>query len=106
MTSSEELPEVEIAKIEQRADSASPGPWQAFIEGRDHTSGDTIIRMGGLDMSMPDMYVHFSSSGPTTVPVPDADLDFIANARQDIPRLVREVRRLRDLLSDEPTESG
>ena len=55
-------------------------------------------------MSMPDMYVYFSSPGPTTVPVPDADLDFIANARQDIPRLVSEVRRLKGLLSDSPTK--
>jgi hypothetical protein len=100
MTTSEELPEAELVKIEQRAENASPGPWQAFIEGRDHLSGDTIIRIGGLDMSMPDMYIHYSSSGPTEVPVPDADLDFIANARQDIPRLVVEVRRLKGLLSD------
>jgi hypothetical protein len=44
------------------------------------------------------MYIHYSSPGPTEVPVPDADLDFIANARQDIPRLVEEIRRLRGLL--------
>jgi hypothetical protein len=105
MTTSEELPEVELAKIEQRAENASPGPWQAFIEGRDHTSGDTVIRIGGLDMSMPDMYIQYSSPGPTPVAVPDADLDFIANARQDVPRLAAEVRRLKGLLSDSPTES-
>jgi hypothetical protein len=29
------------------------------------------------------------------VPVPAADLDFIAAARQDVPLLVEEVRRLR-----------
>jgi hypothetical protein len=29
---------------------------------------------------MPDMYIHYSRPGPTEVPVPDADLDFIANA--------------------------
>jgi hypothetical protein len=98
MTTSEGLPEADLAKIEQRAENASPGPWQAFIEGRDHLSGDTIIRIGGLEMSAPDMYIHYSSPGPTEVPVPDADLDFIANARQDIPRLVEEIRRLRGLL--------
>jgi hypothetical protein len=56
--------------------------------------------IGGLDMSIPDMDIHYSKPGPTTVPVPDADLDFIPNARQDIPRLVEEVRRLRELLSE------
>ena len=101
MTSSEEVSEAELDEIQQRAYAASPAPWQAFIEGRDHSAGDTIIRIGGLDMSVPDMYVYFSSPGPTTVPVPDADLDFIANARQDIPRLVSEVRRLKGLLRTE-----
>jgi hypothetical protein len=100
VTSSEEVSEAELDEIEQRADAASPAPWQAFIEGRDHSAGDTIIRIGGLDISMPDMYVYFSSPGPTTEPVPDADLDFIAHARQDVPRLVREVRRLKALLSN------
>ena len=80
MTSSEEPPEAELVKIEERADNASRGPWQAFIEGRDHPSGDTIIRIGGGDVSMPDMYIHYSRPGPTEVPVPDAALDFIANA--------------------------
>jgi hypothetical protein len=100
VTPFDELPEAELDLMEERATNARPGPWQAFIEDRDHTAGDTIIRIGGLDMSMPDMYIHYSLPGPTTVPVPDADLDFIANARQDIPRLVTEVRRLRGLLSD------
>jgi hypothetical protein len=36
MTSSEELLEAELVKIEERADNASCGPWQAFIEGRGH----------------------------------------------------------------------
>jgi hypothetical protein len=33
--------------------------------------------------------------------VPDDDQDFIAHARQDVPRLLAEVRRLRALLGDE-----
>jgi hypothetical protein len=47
----------------------------------------------------------YSRPGPTEVPVPDADLDFIANARQDIPRLVEEVRRLKGLLPDSPSKN-
>lgn len=96
-----ELPDRELNEIEERSQAASPAPWEAFVEGRDHSSGDTIIRIGGLDPSQPDMYIHYSRPGPTLVPVPDADLDFIANARQDIPRLVAEIRRLRTELREE-----
>ena len=36
------------------------------------------------------------AENPTPVPVaPPADLDFIAHARQDIPRLIAEIERLR-----------
>lgn len=62
-----------------------------LVEGRHHTSGDNFIRVGGLDDAEPDMYVLRDS-----VPASVADQDFIAHARQDIPRLLAEVRRLRD----------
>jgi hypothetical protein len=84
----------ELDEIEQRAHAASPAPWEAFIEARDHTAGDDFIRIGGFDDAQPDMYIqHYLGASP--VRVPDADLDFIAHARQDIPRLVAEIRRLR-----------
>ena len=61
---------------------------------RDHTAGDDFIRIGGFDDAQPDMYIeHYL--GASSVRVPAADLDFIAHARQDIPRLVAEIRRLR-----------
>lgn len=84
----------ELDEIEQRAQAASPAPWEAFIEARDHTAGDDFIRIGGFDDAQPDMYIqHYL--GANSVRVPAADLDFIAHARQDIPRLVAEIRRLR-----------
>jgi hypothetical protein len=72
--------------------AASKAPWQSFVEGRDHTSEDSFIRVGGLDDDEPDMDVS-RDSAPASI----ADQDFIAHARQDIPRLLAEVRRLRDL---------
>ncbi len=88
------IPDDELDEIEQRARAASPAPWEAFIEARDHTAGDDLIRIGGLDDSQPDMYVqHYLGTQLRSVPA--ADLDFIAHARQDIPRLVTEIRRLR-----------
>ncbi|MBA3844876.1 MAG: hypothetical protein H0X39_20060 [Actinobacteria bacterium] len=76
--------------MERRAEAASKAPWQSFIEGRDHWAGDDFIRIGGLDDDEKDMYVSRERT-----PASDADLDFIAHARQDLPRLIAEVRRLR-----------
>lgn len=93
---SEGLSESELEAIEARAHAALPGPWQASIEGRDHTSGHHVILTGGTDNDAPDIYIMLSywNSEPVRIPEP-ADWDFIAHARQDVPRLVAEVRRLR-----------
>ncbi len=87
----------ELAEIAARADAATKAPWESFVEGRDHFGGDNFIRTGGLDDGSPDMYVthYFWVENPTPVPAPPADLDFIAHARQDIPRLIAEIERLR-----------
>lgn len=86
----------ELAAMELRASNATSGPWQSFVEGRDHHSGDSFIRTGGLDDEAPDMYVTLYLDAKPTPATPD-DLDFIAAARQDVPRLVAEIRRLRNL---------
>ena len=86
----EPLTDAELDAIEARVVAASKVPWQSFVEGRDHTSGDNFIRVGGLDDDEPDMYV-----SRDTVPASVADQDFIAHARRDMPRLLAEVRGLR-----------
>ncbi len=80
------ITEEELIQIEQRANLAQAGPWKAYIEGRDHESGSDFIMTGtegsrGEDIEM---------TGAT-----DFDYDFIANARQDIPRLIAEIRELK-----------
>jgi len=93
------LSEAELDAMEARAAAASPGPWTAFVEGRDHRSGDDFIRTAGGDSDAPDMYVSLAHPPPgRTVSAGPNDLDFIAAAREDIPRLVREVRALRERL--------
>jgi hypothetical protein len=87
----EPLTDAELDAIKARVVAASKAPWQSFVEGRDHTSGDNFIRVGGLEDDEPDVYGS-RDTGPASV----ADQDFIAHARQDIPRLLAEVRRLRD----------
>lgn len=79
-----------LLEIEARLAAATKGPWQSFVEGRDHLAGDSFIRTGGTDDHSPDIYL----SGGTP-----QDQDFVAHARQDIPTLVAEVRRLRSLLA-------
>jgi hypothetical protein len=86
----EPITDPELEAIERRAAAASKAPWRSFVEGRDHTGGDDFIRVGGSDDNEPDMYVTRE-----TIPAPPEDLDFIAHAHQDIPRLVAELRRLR-----------
>jgi hypothetical protein len=76
----------EIGEIEMRCNAATSGPWQSFIEGRDHLAGDDFIRTGGLDDSSPDIYL---------IQATHADQDFIAHARQDIPTLIAQVRLLK-----------
>ena len=75
------ISEEELKEIELRCAKTLPEPWKAYIEGRDHENGSDFIRTGGNDIEM---------LGAT-----EADYDFIANARQDIPRLVQEIRGLK-----------
>ena len=76
----------EINDIRERCEKATPGPWKSYIEGRDHTSGSSFIRTAGEDIEL---------TGATT-----NDQDFIAAARQDVPALIEEVYRLRQLLDN------
>lgn len=77
----------QLAEIEARAEAATPGPWEwdrQWIEDEDEaiyvpqgaTLGPTLIQLG-------DTYEGHRY-----------DCAFIAHARQDIPALIAEVRRL------------
>lgn len=79
------LTESELARIQAMCEAARPGPWKASIEGRDHESGSSFIQTVGEDIEL---------TGAT-----NADFDFIASARQDVPRLLCEVRELRQQLA-------
>lgn len=68
-------------------------PWAAFIEARHHTAGGDFIRIGGFDAAQRDMYIQ-RHLGASSVRVRAADLDFIAQSRQNKRCLVAEIRRL------------
>jgi hypothetical protein len=93
---SDEITDDVLDQMLARAEASLRSPWQSFVEGRDHFGGDSFIRTGGLDDASPDMYVTLSYWDDNPVKPATADvLDFIAAAREDVPRLVAEVRRLR-----------
>ena len=80
------LSEEQLIEIERRCDLSTPGPWESYVEGRDHDSGDSFIMTSGEDIYLVGATVN--------------DQDFIAGARQDVPLLIREIRRLRALQND------
>ena len=82
------LTESELIEIENRLNKSQNGPWKAFIEGRDHESGSSFIRTG----TEKNRQVDIEMIGATI-----ADYDFIANSKQDIPKLVNEIRELKKL---------
>lgn len=79
-----------IEEVILRYEAATPGPWIDFLEGRDHMSGESFIARG-RNRSEKDLYL----IGGT-----DADIEFIAHARQDIPKLLDEIERLRKKMTE------
>ncbi len=61
-----------------------------MIEGRDNQSGSSFIMIGTGSGRQEDLHL----TGEDQV-VSDADYDFIAHARQDIPFLLEEIERLK-----------
>ena len=87
-----EISDYELNQIKQRCDKATSGPWVSYIEGRDHTSGSNFIMTGNKNNRGEDIEL----IGGTIY-----DQDFIAHARQDIPNLINEIKRLKKLIKNE-----
>ena len=86
------LSEEELAAIEAREKTATPGPWTwdyDKIRGTELKSGDE----GVLWSTMP-------WHDTTDIDGCAGDEAFIAAARSDVPRLLSEVRRLRQKIAD------
>ena len=80
------MTEEELQEIELRESKTQSGPWKAYIEGRNHESGSSFI-MTGIGGNRGD---DIELNGATM-----ADYDFISNAKQDIPKLIAEIRKLK-----------
>ncbi|MFJ5925521.1 hypothetical protein ACIQF6_23225 [Kitasatospora sp. NPDC092948] len=95
--------EEELVSMDARIAAASMGAWVPVLETRGATGGASCIRISpATAVDDDEMYLSRFVNGERVQVGPDlqldADLDFIASARQDMPRLVAEVRRLRGLL--------
>jgi len=84
----DELSETELDRIERRIDAAAPGPWISRIMGRDAYTESNCIEFGACNEL--GSFVSVELVGGSV-----ADQDFIASARQDVPRLLLEVRTMR-----------
>jgi hypothetical protein len=91
------MSDAELSAIGTRCAAATQGPWRAFIEGRDHDSGSDFIRTGEGASRGED--IELSGASP-------ADYDFIAHARQDIPKLLHEIARLKSIKEREEGARG
>jgi hypothetical protein len=81
----------ELDRLEAAARQASVGPWTPVLDDEQQPEeASTFIQVGG-DPELPDMYVWLGGEF-----APKADVELIANARQDVPKLVLELRRLKD----------
>jgi hypothetical protein len=89
--------EAELAEIEQRATLAfavAPTPWTSFLETGGGLGGESFIRLGNDPVLDHELYVRLHLASEQIVS-PDAVIDFIAHAAEDIRRLIAEVRQLR-----------
>lgn len=77
-------PELDLDAIEERAASATEAPWQTY---------DAYNSLGVEDVESERMLFIENRGVTTAYHAPDAV--FIAHAREDVPLLIAEVRRLR-----------
>jgi hypothetical protein len=100
MTPSEPLTDEELAAIEELAEAATPGPW--FVRDLDDTHAMSLVAIStapgtGRGERWPD-FDHREIVAATLIQEPryvdvaderwETNAQFIANARQDIPRLI------------------
>jgi hypothetical protein len=91
--SDEPLTDDELVELERLTSAATPGPWTANIEEEAPIGGSSMIGLDGVPGDFPpDMYVFHEREI-----APAADIKFIAAARNYMPRLIAELRRLRGL---------
>lgn len=91
------MTEEELAQIRARADTATPGPWECRNAGGTIAMGE-VIRLHRVRDSSRDAWLIAESTlsaDQKSHDEQDANMEFIAQAREDVPDLLVEVERLR-----------
>ncbi len=76
-----------IQKLKEMLPSVTAAPWISYVEGRDFTSGSSFIKTGDKNYSI------------DFIELKEIDQDFIALCRNEVPFLIDELDRLRDILN-------
>lgn len=94
----------ELAAIGHRVDAATPGPWQVIVVDDTYAMSLVAVTTGEIDEDWPHDSAKVVAATLVEGPIRyvsiadgrwDANADFIAHARDDIPRLLDEIVRLR-----------
>ena len=92
------MPDLNLDEIEKRYEKATPGEWGWSQQACYHTSPGIAIYSGTLSGKKSIRIASIRQQANTVLPKEqrEANADFIAHARADIPALVAEVKRLRE----------
>lgn len=110
MNNADPLSERELQEMAARAEAATPGPWHVRYLDDEHAMN--LVAVSTVpDTGEGERWPHFDHReivAATLIQQPryvdhsdgrwDVNADFIAAARQDVPRLITEIRRLWKLL--------
>ncbi len=91
------MTEQELAEMDARVEAASPGPWRWSVNPSAMAEDvGSIDAPGGRVCWFGDQTQYYPCEGE---PPSASDLAFIIAARADVPALIAEVRRLRELVA-------
>ena len=89
--------EQRLQEIKERAEKATPGPWKVYQDAISTSIGTEFIHPQ-LNGPMPVITDAYHVGGAINIYIDDADAEFIAHARQDVPALIAEIERLRSVI--------
>ena len=84
------MTDAELSEIESRANAATPGPW---AKGCNRYGEHSVYGPEHEDVT-PAYTDHMHGES-----MMEEDATFIAHAREDVPKLIAEIRRLNDVLA-------
>ena len=88
-----------IEEIRQRAEAATEGPWEYVSQTEDEYEMPKFVSPEHTIMDFGDCTMFYPTEG---TPPDNADAEFLAHAREDIPALLAEVYRLRGIVDALP----